>query len=37
MKTLVFWGLYWGPPILGTDHIGVQGLGFEVSGLGLGI
>ena len=22
MRTLVFWGLYWGPPILGNYHLG---------------
>ena len=21
IRTIVFWGLYWGPPILGNDYI----------------
>ena len=32
IRTIVFWGLYWGPLILGKYHIGV--LGFSVGGPG---
>ena len=24
IRTVVFWGLYWGPPILGNCHIGFR-------------
>ena len=24
IRTIVFWGLYWGPPTLGNDQIGPQ-------------
>ena len=23
IRTIVFWGLYWGPPILGSYHVAV--------------
>ena len=38
IRTIVFWGLYWGPPILGNYHIRLRGLSlrFRISGLGLG-
>ena len=26
VRIIVFWGLYWGPPILGNYHIGVSTL-----------
>ena len=42
MRFIVFWGLYWGPPILGNYHMGVSqnevylfgGLGLRVTFLG---
>ena len=39
MRTIVFWGLYWGPLILGNYHlwIAVLGLRFRVSGVGFGV
>ena len=33
LRTIVFWGLYWGPPIMGHYHlleIGTQGLELRV-------
>ena len=32
MRIIVFWGLYWGPLVLGNYHIGLSwhGLGFGV-------
>ena len=31
VRTIVFWGLYWGPPILGNCHVHhFRGLGFRV-------
>ena len=32
MRMLVFWGLYWGPPILGSDQVSNKSrvLGFKV-------
>ena len=32
INIIVFWGLYWGPPIWGNYHIGfiVLGVGFRV-------
>ena len=24
IRTIVYWGLYWGPPILGNYHIGLS-------------
>ena len=36
IRTIVFWGLYWGPTILGNYHMGL-GLGFRGLGFrGLG-
>ena len=29
VRTLVFWGLYWGPLILGNYHISLLGLGLQ--------
>ena len=26
IRTIVFWGLYWGPPILGNYHVVVTSL-----------
>ena len=33
MRIIIFWGLCWGPPILGNYHIGInRGLGSRVHG-----
>ena len=29
IRTIVYWGLYWGPLILGNYHIGLRFWGFE--------
>ena len=34
IRTIVFWDLYWGPPILGNYHMGISGLGFRVQDVG---
>ena len=37
IRTIVYWGLYWGPLILGSYHIGVyvaKQVGFGVYDLG---
>ena len=26
LRAIVFWGVYWGPLILGEHHLGIQGL-----------
>ena len=26
IRTIVFWGLYWGPPILGNYHLGLSAI-----------
>ena len=41
IRFIVFWGLYWGPPILGNYHMGWCGVGglrysFDV-GSGVGV
>ena len=31
IQTIIFWGLYWGPPILGNSHLGFRVFGFGFS------
>ena len=26
LRAIVFWGVYWGPLVLGEHHLGIQGL-----------
>ena len=33
IRSIVFWGLYWGPPILGNYHVRIM-LGIRVFNLG---
>ena len=33
IRIIVFWGLYWGPLILGNYHMKEEGLGFGLRGL----
>ena len=35
MRTIVYWGLYWGPPILGNSHISNgESISFEAASPG---
>ena len=31
IRTIAFWGLYWGPPILGNYHLEFCNLGFQLA------
>ena len=37
IRTILFWGLYWGPLILGNYHLSFWALGFRVEGLGAAV